>query len=172
VARYEIVPDRSTVWIDATSSLHPIHSEVRGVTGYVELEVDPTGALDTQAVPGGRIELLVDAMSSGNPLYDREMKRRVGARRFPSISGELAAMEPAGADAADGYRVRGNVTFMGVTNAYEDCMLVVTKEDLVVLEGEHVFDVRDFGMEPPKILLLKVHPEVRVRVEITARRES
>ena len=57
-----------------------------------------------------------------------------------------------------------------MTNAYEDGMHIVAKEDLVVLEGEHVFDVRDFGMEPPRIMMLKVHPEVSVRIEITAKR--
>jgi hypothetical protein len=169
VARYEIVPDRSTVWIDATSSVHPIHSEVRGVTGHVELEFGPDGDVDLRAVPTGRMELLVEKMSSGNPLNDREMRRRVEARRFPSIVGEMTGMEAA-ADGRGGYTVRGNVTFKGVTKAYEDCMRVAAREDLVVLEGEHRFDVRDFGMEPPRILMLKVHPEVAVRVEITAKR--
>jgi hypothetical protein len=169
LARYEIVPDRSAVWIDANSSLHPIHSEVRGVTGYVDVELAADGALDLQAVPAGRLELLVDTMSSGNPLYDREMKRRVEARTYPSIVGELTGIEAA-ADGSGAYTVRGNVMFKGVTKAYEDRMHVVAREDLVVLEGEHVFDVRDFGMEPPRILMLKVHPEVAVRVEITARR--
>ncbi|HUO49587.1 MAG TPA: YceI family protein [Acidimicrobiales bacterium] len=168
MARYEIVPDRSTVWIDASSSLHPIHSEVRGVTGFVDVEFGPSGDLDFAATPSGRIELLIDKMSSGNPLYDREMKRRVEARRFPSIEGELTAIEPADGEGA--YTVRGNVMFKGVTNAYEDGMHIVAREDLVVLEGEHVFDVRDFGMEPPKIMMLKVHPEVSVRVELTAKR--
>jgi hypothetical protein len=169
LARYEIVPDRSAVWIDATSSVHPIHSEVRGVTGYVEVEFDAGGAVDLQAVPAGRLELQVDAMSSGNPLYDREMKRRVEARRYPSIVGELTGMEPE-AGGGGAYTVRGTVRFKGVTKAYEDRMHIAAKEDLVVLEGEHVFDVRDFGMEPPRILMLKVHPEVAVRIEITAKR--
>jgi len=170
LARYEIVPERSTVWIDATSSLHPIHSEVRGVTGFVDVEVGTSGSLDLGAVPSGRIELLVEKMSSGNPLYDREMKRRVEARRYPSIVGELTAIEPA--DDGGAYQVSGMVMFKGATKAYADRMHIAAKEDLLVLEGEHVFDVRDFGMEPPKIMMLKVHPEVSVRVEITAKLSS
>ncbi len=39
------------------------------------------------------------------------------------------------------------------------------------LEGESTFDIRDFGMEPPRILLLRVHPEVKVRVAIVATKE-
>ena len=40
------------------------------------------------------------------------------------------------------------------------------------LSGESTFDIRDFGMDPPKILMLKVQPEVGVRVEIVAERED
>ena len=38
------------------------------------------------------------------------------------------------------------------------------------LDGESTFDIRDFGMEPPRILMLRVEPEVDVRVEIVAER--
>ena len=40
------------------------------------------------------------------------------------------------------------------------------------LDGSSTFDIRDFGMEPPRILMLKVHPEVTVRVAIVATREG
>ena len=32
----------------------------------------------------------------------------------------------------------------------------------------HIFDIRDFGMEPPKILTFRVYPEVEVSVDIVA----
>ena len=38
--------------------------------------------------------------------------------------------------------------------------------------GQSSFDIRDFGMEPPRILMLRVQPEVTVRVEIVAEKES
>ena len=38
--------------------------------------------------------------------------------------------------------------------------------------GQSTFDIRDFGMEPPRILLLKVEPDVTVRVEIVATKEE
>ncbi|HEY2429754.1 MAG TPA: hypothetical protein VGI06_12540 [Acidimicrobiales bacterium] len=38
----------------------------------------------------------------------------------------------------------------------------------VRLSGERTFDVREFGMEPPRILTLRVHPDVVVKVEIVA----
>jgi hypothetical protein len=47
-------------------------------------------------------------------------------------------------------------------------MTVEAAEGTVVLAGEKTFDVRDFGMEPPRILLFSVAPDVRVRVAIVA----
>jgi hypothetical protein len=34
--------------------------------------------------------------------------------------------------------------------------------------GEHVFDIRDFGIKPPRILMLRVEPEVTVRIRLVA----
>ena len=40
------------------------------------------------------------------------------------------------------------------------------------LEGQSTFDIRDFGMEPPKILMLRVEPDVVVRIEVIAELEQ
>lgn len=167
MARYRIVPERSTVWIDARSSLHPIHSETSGLSGFFVGEVSPGGRIDTALAASAVVELPVAALSSGNPLYDREMRRRVDARRFPLIRGELREIKET--ERQGTYLVRGDVTFRGVTRAYED-EVVVRRLDHGALEfsGAHTFDIRDFGMEPPRILMLRVHPEVDVRVRIVA----
>ena len=38
MALYTIIPERSRVWIDARSSVHPIHSTTDGLEGFVDLE--------------------------------------------------------------------------------------------------------------------------------------
>jgi hypothetical protein len=45
-------------------------------------------------------------------------------------------------------------------------------DQTIKLTGGATFDIRDFGMEPPRILLLKVQPDVDVRVEIVAEKET
>jgi hypothetical protein len=50
--------------------------------------------------------------------------------------------------------------------------LTVVDDHTIRLEGESTFDVRAFGMEPPRILMLRVEPDVKVRVEILAEKES
>jgi polyisoprenoid-binding protein YceI len=171
MARYRFVPELSRVWIDARSSLHPIHSTTDGLEGFIDLEADGGGQVDLTKPPEGKLSLPVDRLSSGNRLEDRELHKRINARRFPTINGVLTNMERGDGDGR--YRVSGNLAFRGVSRACQDEMNVELVDDRTVrLEGQSTFDVRDFGMEPPRILMLRVEPDVRVRVEIVAQKEG
>ena len=48
----------------------------------------------------------------------------------------------------------------------------VVDDQTIQLGGASRFDIREFGMEPPRMLMLKVEPEVDIRVEIIAVREA
>jgi polyisoprenoid-binding protein YceI len=170
VARYRIVPEHSRVWIDARSSLHPIHSSSDGLNGYVDVEPSEDGGLHLGAQAGGRVSLPVARLSTGNRLEDRELQKRIDAKRFPTIDGVLTDIERI----KNGrYLVRGDVTFRGVTRACEDVMTARIVDDRTIqVEGRSTFDIRDFGMEPPRLLMLRVEPEVVVRVTIVAQQEE
>ena len=170
VTRYRIVPERSRVWIEARSNLHPIHSSTDGLEGYVEIEFDPKGGVDLEHAPAGKLSLPVSRLSSGNRMEDREMQKRIDARRYPTIDGVLVGIEREGEDST--YRVSGNVTFRGVERPHQDDMTIKAVDDATIeLEGKSQFDVREYGMEPPRLLMLKVLPEVEVRVEVVAVKE-
>jgi polyisoprenoid-binding protein YceI len=169
--KYRIEPQDSRVSIEARSSLHPIHSETNGLEGWFEADVLGGGRINPTVEPSGHLELPVEHLSSGNPLYDREMRRRVDARRHPTIAGDLTAMKATSDEGR--YQVSGEVTFKGTTNTYTDEMLVSFPSDGVVhLHGSHQFDIRDFGLQPPKILTLRVDPDVTVTVAIVARSDG
>jgi len=171
VPRYRIAPERSHVWVDARSSLHPIEVTTTGLEGFVELELEPGGAVDVTAGPSGQLSLAVSRLSSGNRMEDRELYRRVDVRRYPTIDGVLQRMDWSAQ--GERYRVSGDVTFRGVTRRCEDEMTVrAVDAETVQLSGKSRFDIRDFGMEPPRALMLKVEPEVDVRVEIVAVKEA
>jgi polyisoprenoid-binding protein YceI len=171
VARYRIVPERSTVTINARSNVHPIHSSTDGLEGYVELSLRSDGAVDLAARPVAELSLPVRRLSSGNALEDREMQKRIDARRYPTIAGALQEMEQADADSS--YRVSGEITFRGVSRRHSDHLTIRQFDDETInLVGTSRFDIRDFGMEPPRILILKVHPEVEVGVDIVAVKEA
>lgn len=171
MARYRIVPELSRVWIDARSSLHPIHSTTDGLEGFIDLEADGGGKVDLTKPAAGKLSLPVERLSSGNRLEDRELHKRVDAKRYPTIDGVLTKMERVENDGR--YRVSGDLAFRGVLRECQDEMRVELVDDRTVrLEGQSTFDVRDFGMEPPRILMLRVEPDVVVRVEIVAHKEG
>jgi polyisoprenoid-binding protein YceI len=166
VARYTIASTESRVTIDATSSVHPIHAETDGLEGWLELDIDGDGRVNLAAGPHAHIELPVDRLRSGNPLEDRELRRRIEARRYPKITGDLASMEETGS--AGHYLVGGDVTFKGVTKASQGEVTLSVEADSLRVHGSSVFDIRDFGMEPPRILMLKVSPDVTITIDVVA----
>ncbi|MGH9046788.1 MAG: YceI family protein [Acidimicrobiales bacterium] len=168
MARYRIVPERSRVWIDARSTLHPIHSSTDGLEGFVDLEFGSDGSLDSGADASGKLSLAVDRLSSGKRMEDRELQRSLDARRFPTIEGELRGVDHQGEDR---YRVLGDITVRGTSCSHEDEMTIRSLgASTIELAGSSRFDIRDFGLEPPRVLMIKVFPEVNVRVQIAAER--
>lgn len=166
---YQIAPSRSRVWIEATTSVHPIQGEASGLTGTIEADLtDGNAALTTP--PQLHFEMPIDALKSGNPLYDGEMQRRVDARRYPSITGDATDLTEMDSGR---YQLRGDLTFHGVTRSVDGEINVQTQDEkTLVLEGKQTFDIREFGIQPPRILMLKVHPDVAVRVRIVAERSD
>jgi len=167
--RYRIVPERSRIEAEARSSLHPIRVETAGLEGSFEAEVT-ADRLDPSTVRDAWVEIEAERLKTGNGLYDHELERRLEMRKFPRIRGEVRAM---GEIDAGRYAVRGHLTLHGVTHAVEgEVRLRGVDERTLEIQGEQVFDMRDFGLEPPRLLMLKVHPEVRVRGSVVARRED
>ena len=166
MARFRIVPERSKVVIEATSSVHPIHGEASGLEGSINADFDGDG-LDLSSPPEMTVELPVEALKSGNKLEDGEMMRRIDARRFPRIKGVVRDIKPKGDDGR--YFMTGDLTFHGVTQTVDGEVTIRRQDDkTLVIEGEREFDIRDFNVTPPKILMLKVHPDVKVRIRVEA----
>ena len=165
---YRIVPERSSVRFEGSTNLHSVHGEGHGLTGIVDAEV----AGETRPPPcaGG-----ADRVRGRTPAHElralrAELHRRIGARRYPTITGEVHTVRAAGRGR---YRVGGDVTFHGVTKAVDgDVSLAVGADGSLEIEGQREFDVRDYGIEPPRLLLLKASPEITIRVRMVAEPEQ
>jgi hypothetical protein len=156
------------VSIDARSNVHPIHTDTDGVEGYIDLAIAPDGSVDLSSTPPlGRISFAVERLKSGNRMEDRELQRRIDARRYPLIEGTLKAISDD--KSAGSYRVGGDITFRGVSGYHEDLMEIRQVDGgTILLTGSSRFDIREYGMQPPRMLMLRVEPEVEVRVELFA----
>ena len=70
--------------------------------------------------------------------------------------------------AGERYRLRGDLTFHGVTRAVEGEVGLRLDGTTLHLTGRQVFDIRDFRVTPPRILLIRVHPDVDVHLDLVA----
>lgn len=148
--------------MEASTSLHPIHGEAYGLEGEIVATI-ADGRFDLSSPPQMRLELPIERLKSGNAMQDKEMQRRVDARRYPTIVGESRKVSEQGSSGR--YRVQGDLTFHGVTQTVEgEVNLHTPDERTLILEGTQTFDIRDYKVQPPKILMLRVHPQVKVRV--------
>jgi polyisoprenoid-binding protein YceI len=167
--RYTFDSVRSCVWVSGRSSLHPINTETRGITGWFEAATSSDGSLDLDQPVSGELELAVERLTSGNQLYDRELRRRIDAGRYPTIAGRLTDVAAGGS--LHDYVVTGEIAFHGKTRTFSHEMQIETRGDGISLSGEDVFDIREFGMKPPSMLMVRVYPEISVRVELEGVRD-
>jgi hypothetical protein len=163
--RFTVDAERSSVAIDARSSVHPIRGDTNGVEGTIEVTADGDKVV-LSPPPKARIELPVGRLSSGNRIYDTEMQRRIDARRFPTIVGELDTVTRG--DGRESFHVAGLLHFHGQAGQVEADITAHVGRRRLVADWQQVIDIRDFGVDPPRILLLRVYPEVTVTVHIEA----
>jgi polyisoprenoid-binding protein YceI len=168
MARYRVVSERSKLWVDARSSLHPIRVESSALSGAIDLEL-ADGSIDLSKPPSGTLELEVESLKTGSRLEDSALERQLEVRKFPRIRGRVREVSAN----RGGYDVRGDLSLHGITKPIDGHVtLRAIDEKTVEVEGEKVIDLRDFGLQPPRILMLKVYPDVKVRAKVVATRES
>jgi polyisoprenoid-binding protein YceI len=167
MARFRVVPDESRLWAEARSSLHPIHVETAGLTGTIEADVSDGKA--TLRAPF-RVEIDAERLRSGNGLVDGELQRRLETRKFPRV---IAAVREVTARDAQRLTLRGELTLHGVSQTTDaEVSVRVVDDDTLEIEGEKVIDMQDYGLTPPKLLMFRVFPEVKVRARLRAKREG
>ena len=170
MGRFVLDPERSAVLIDARSTVGPICFGTTGVHGSLYAAMGDAG-VRTEIPPTGWLTIDMTGLRSGNKLYDAELHRRINSRRFPSAKVELKECTPS----APGwrYRLRGELTFHGITRRTEGTVRIESaSDDRIVISGEQAFDIRDFALPSPTMLMLRIFPDVRVRLYAEAERSD
>jgi polyisoprenoid-binding protein YceI len=163
MGRYVFTSDSTVEIFGRSNVVGEIHGETQDVSGEGTLEVRD-GTITLDPAPAGYVEVPIEALSSGKKLQDFEMRRRTEAKKYPIIRAELREVS----GGPDRYSVRIALTFHGVTREFTDEATATVQDGLLMVEGEHTFDIQDFGMKAPKILNLQVFPEVRVVARLVA----
>jgi hypothetical protein len=163
---YEVLPNRSAVLVRARSNVGPISFATSQVMGIISMVVTGS-AIDTGNGIVARLSIPLNALTSGNNLYDTEIRRRIDARRHPSATLELRTAERQAE--TNNYALTGEMEFHSVTRTISGSVSVdFPGEGMVVVRGQQTFDIRDFDLEPPNALALKIYPDVSVEMHIEA----
>jgi polyisoprenoid-binding protein YceI len=119
------------------------------------------------AQPEATLTVDLATLRSGNTLYDAELLRRIDARAYPVTTLELRSAVRVGQSLR--YRVDGDLTFHGVTQSISGSVEAeIDGAGHLHVTGEHVFDIRDFGVVAPNVLMLRIYPDVRIELQLEA----
>lgn len=169
-ARFRLMPDRSVVMIDVRSSVGPISFGTIGLTGWIDADT-AHGVIRPGTQPAAHVDIAVDGLTSSNRLYDAELLRRIDARRFPLATIDLH--ETAALSGASRYHLNGELEFHGVTRPVQGTVDVTVLSDRRLrVKGEQVFDIRDYDVPSPTVLMLRIYPDVRVHLHVEAELEG
>jgi DNA-binding PadR family transcriptional regulator len=163
---FRLDPERSAVLIDVRSTVGPMSFGTLGVSGTVEVTMT-NGSLSTDVPPKGNLQFDVRSLRSGNRLYDAELLRRIDARRFPLVKVSLDRCTSCGLGPR--YNLTGDIAFHGVSRRVEGTVSIDSLSDSrLSISGEQSFDIRDFAVPSPSVLMLRIYPDLRVRLQIEA----
>ena len=168
--RYAVVPSDSWIAFEGRSTLHGVHGKATNLDGYVEVRWAADGTVSTEFAPRMHVEFPVEQLRSGNGLQDREMWKMIGSKRFPRIVTELRELRPT--TDPDRYAASGDVTLAGRSRRYYGTLALWHSDDRITIEGELEIDIRDFGLKPPTLPLVKVDPAVKLRLHLVAMRSG
>ncbi len=171
-SRLRLEPDRSAVLVEVRSTAGPISFGTVGVRGTIEAAMT-NGVLHPDVSPSGSIAFDVMDLHSGNRLYDAELLRRIDARRY--LDGDGSSRRPVSAAGPGAL-----YTLTGEVDVPTGCRRQVEgigehrghlADPRSPVTGEQVFDIRDFSLSSPTVLMLRIYPDIRVRLHVEAELE-
>lgn len=167
--RFRVDSVSSTIEIDLKVNLHPSHLVADPVSGWIECSLDRRGKPRPDVPHGAELSVPVEGIRSGNSLQDREMRRRFAVGRYPKVTVKVTEVEPLDGDTR--YRAAARLRMRGTTRAITGEVTITVDGTTMTVQGEQTINMKDFGVDPPRLLILRVEPQVNVRARIVAVRQ-
>lgn len=165
---FEVQPGRSAVLVKARSSVGPISFATSQVRGSISVVLEDK-VIDVDSPITAELSVSLHELTSGNSLYDTELKRRIDARRYPvaTLHLEQAART---ATESNRFELSGRIELHAVVRPLSGLVTVERLErDMMVIRGQQMLDIREFELDVPTMLALKIFPEVSVEMHLEAR---
>ncbi len=169
-ARYSVSASDSWLTFEARSTLHGVHGKVSDLSGSVEVAWNEDGSIAAEPLPKMHVEFPVERLRTGNGMQDGEMWKVIDSKRFPRIAADVRSLRPGNAPGR--YGASGSVTMSGRSRQYDGECTISADGDVITIEGDLTVDIRDFGLTPPKLVIIKVDPVVRVHIHLVAKKAA
>lgn len=165
--RYAIDARASSLTYEARSSLQAITGRAEEIGGYVEAAWNDEGTLLATPRPVMHLEVPLSKLRSGSTVKDQEIWRLVDVERSPMIFADLHSIEPL--YGAFIYQAVGDVTLSGIRKRYAGQLLVVREDaDSISVRGDLEFDIRQYDLQPPRALFVRIEPVIVVHLSLVA----
>jgi polyisoprenoid-binding protein YceI len=168
-ARWTPVPLKSFVAFDATHPLGDFSGRAEQLAG--EITVDPS---DLKQGTRGHVVIAVKALATGTNRRDRDLRRTLEADRHPDIRYAIEGVEASFDSLTERsdvtLTIRGMMTIRGVDRLVTFAARARRRDDRIWVRGESSVRLSDFGVAPPRRLLLSVGDDVAIRFDLLFQR--
>ncbi|HUH03494.1 MAG TPA: YceI family protein [Kofleriaceae bacterium] len=164
---YRVDGAGSALVVRARSSVHDTDTRFDQVTGSVE--ADPA-ALETAGATA-RFEVHMASFDAGDWLKNRKLKKDLELDTHPTAQFELRELREVTRGESSRFEAVavGVIRYRGRELPMEIRGSGTMDEHGIDATGSFDVDIRAFGMQPPKILMFKIEPEVTIEVTLRAR---
>ena len=163
--RWVTVPGRCFVSVDVDFPPGGFSGFGRDISG--EFQANPWNLSDGIS---GQLTVSVATLSTGAEGRDKEMLKALAAEKYPTMAFVIQAVSasfPSVTEHSDVLlTVQGRLTISGIDRVKRFSGRVRWKDHRLWVRGETRFKMTDFGIKPPKYLLLSVKDEVGVGFDL------
>lgn len=156
---WTLAPGTSTVGFDASHPLGDFSGTSEHPSGEFEGDVS-----DLKKGAKGWLAVAVRSLKTGDHTRDRDMWKVFEQERFPDIRFEIERVEtsfPTVSEQTDVLlTIHGKLTIHGVTRSMTFPGRIRLREGKLWVRGENRIKMSDFGIAPPRRLMLKVKDSV------------
>jgi polyisoprenoid-binding protein YceI len=164
-SRWVTVSSRCFISVDVDFAPGAFSGLGREVSG--EFQANPRNLGDGVS---GQLTVRVASLSTGLDGRDKEMMKALAAERYPTMAFVIQAVSasfPSVSEHSDVLlTIQGRLTIAGVDRVKRFSGRVRWKDHRLWVRGETRFKMTDFGIKPPKYLLLSVKDEVGVGFDL------
>lgn len=165
--KYRIDSHRSKMLVRATSNIHDTVTEWSDLSG--EVEADPDRLEEDGAT--ATFEVNMTKYDAGDWLKNRKIKKDMDLDKHPKAVFTLTGLEDVTRkdDGTFEATAIGELAWRGKQLTLTIAGTGTLDGDKIDAKGSFEMDITDLGLKPPKFLMFKMSPEVRVDVEIRGR---